>query len=82
MVPTGGGGTNGVRHEDKKKICVRIYKRYQKAGKKDKAKILDEYATMLEYNRDYLAHLLANWGKTLYASCGGKPRSNIPLNRP
>jgi hypothetical protein len=63
----------GLDMKTRKKICARIYRRYQKADKKGKAKILDEYAPMLEYNRDYLAHLLANWGKTLYAPCGGKP---------
>jgi hypothetical protein len=57
----------------RKKICGRIFKRYQKAGKKDKAKILDEYAQLLGYNRDYLANLLTNWGKALYASSRGKP---------
>jgi len=41
MVPTGNGGTNGVGHENQKKICGKLYKRYQKASKKDKAKILD-----------------------------------------
>jgi hypothetical protein len=56
----------------KKKICTKIYKRYQKAGKKGRGKILDEYAQTLEYNRDYLAHLLTNWGKTRYAHSGGK----------
>jgi len=63
----------GLDMKTRKKICGRLYKRYQKAGKKDKAKILDEYAPMLGHNRDYLAHLLANWGKTRYAPCGGKP---------
>jgi hypothetical protein len=63
----------GLDMKTRKKICARIYRRYQKAGRKDKAKILDEYALMLEYNRDYLAHLLANWGKTVYAPCGEKP---------
>jgi hypothetical protein len=56
----------------RKKICGRIFKRYQKAGKKGKAKILDEYAPLLDYNRGYLAHLLTNWGKTRYAVSGGK----------
>jgi len=56
----------------RKKICGKIYRRYQKAGKKDKGKILDEYAKVLECNRDYLAHLLANWGKTRYATTGNK----------
>ena len=56
----------------RKKICGSIFKRYQKASKKGKVKMLDEYASLLEYNRDYLAHLLANWGKTRYVLCGGK----------
>ena len=63
----------GLDMKTRRKICARLYRRYQKAGKKDKAKILDEYAPMLGHNRDYLAHLLANWGKTRYALCGGKP---------
>ena len=63
----------GLDMKTRKKVCGKIYKRYQKAGKKGKAKILDEYAQTLEYNRDYLAHLLANWGKTRYAIYGGKP---------
>ena len=61
----------GLDMKTKKKICGKIYRRYQKAGKKGKAKILDEYSKTLEYNRDYLAHLLTNWGKTCYALSGG-----------
>jgi len=63
----------GLDMKTRKKICARIYRRYQKAGKRDKAIILGEYAPVLEHNRDYLAHLLANWGKTVYAPCDGKP---------
>ena len=62
----------GLDMKTKKKICGKIYKQYQKAGKKGKAKILDEYSKTLEYNRDYLAHLLTNWGKTCYGLSGGK----------
>ena len=57
----------------RKKINARIFKRCQKAGKKGKAKLLDKYAQTLGYNRDYLAHLPANWGKTSYALVDGKP---------
>ena len=57
----------------RKKICGKIYRRYQKAGKKGKGKILDEYTQTLDYSRDYLAHLLANWGKIRYARLDGKP---------
>ena len=63
----------GLDMKTRKKICGKIFRRYQKAGKKGKAKILDEYAQTLEYNRDYLACLLANWGKTRYTVSGGKP---------
>jgi hypothetical protein len=56
----------------RKKICGELFSRYQKAKKKSKAKILDEYAATLGYNRDYLAHLLANWGKTRYNVSGAK----------
>jgi hypothetical protein len=56
----------------RKKICGKIYSRYQKAEKKDKGKILDEYSQTLGLCRDYLAHMLANWGKTRYAVSGGK----------
>jgi len=58
--------------ETRKKVCGKIFKRYQKAGKKGKALILQEYAPTLGYNHDYLAHLLANWGKTRYAISNGK----------
>jgi hypothetical protein len=37
----------GLDMKTRKKICARIFKRYQKAGKKSKAKILDEYAPTL-----------------------------------
>jgi len=73
MVPTGDEGTMGLDMKTRKSICGRIFKRYQKAAKKDKAKILDEYAQLLGYNRDYLANLLTNWGKTRYAVSDGTP---------
>jgi len=63
----------GLDMKTRKKICAELFKRYQKARKKDKGKILDEYASTLGLNRDYLAHLLTNWGKTRYALSNGKP---------
>jgi len=62
----------GLDMKTRKKICGEIFRRYQKAGKKGKAKILEEHAQTLGYNRDYLAHLLASWGKTRYALSNGK----------
>jgi len=61
----------GLDMKTPKKICGAIYRRYQKAGKKGKAQILDEYVQTLAYNRDYLAHLLANGSKTRYAVIKG-----------
>jgi len=58
--------------QTRKKICGKIYRRYQKAGKKEKGEMLEEYVKVLECNRDYLAHLLANWGKTRYAETGNE----------
>jgi hypothetical protein len=46
----------GLDMKDKKKVCEKIARRYQKADKKGKGKLLDEYTVTLEYNRDYLAH--------------------------
>ncbi|MCL2277604.1 MAG: transposase, partial [Treponema sp.] len=62
----------GLDMKTKKKICKEIYKRYQRAGKKVKAKILDEYSRTLNYNRDYLARVLSTWGKTRYSVLDGK----------
>jgi len=56
----------------RKKICEAIYRRYRKAGKKGKGKILDEYVQTLGYNRVYVARLLANRGKNRYAHVNGK----------
>jgi hypothetical protein len=62
----------GLDMKTRKKICGKLFKRYQKASKNEKKMILDEYAQTLEFNRDYLAHLLSNWGKTRYALKDGK----------
>jgi len=62
----------GLDMKTKKKICKEIYRRYQKARKKDKAKILNEYSRTLDYNRDYLAHILANWEKIRFSFVDGQ----------
>jgi hypothetical protein len=62
----------GLDMKTRKKICKEIFRRYQKAEKKGKAKILDEYTETLGYSRTYLARLLANWDKKRYAVIGGK----------
>jgi len=62
----------GLDMKTRKKISNEIYRRYQKAEKKGKAKILDEYTKTLGYNRDYLAHILTNWEKIRYSIVEGK----------
>jgi hypothetical protein len=59
----------GLDMKDKERICGQIAKLYQKTGKNDKGKILDEYTETLGYNRDYIAHILSN--------CGGLPRKPV-----
>jgi hypothetical protein len=68
----------GLDMKTRKKIYRELYKRYQKAGKKEKGQILDEYVITLGLNRDYLAHLLSNMGKVRYAACDNKPLKLIP----
>jgi hypothetical protein len=63
----------GLDMKDNKKVCGEIARRYRQADKKGRGKLLDEYTVTLSYNRDYLAHILSNWGKTLYAGVDGKP---------
>jgi hypothetical protein len=67
------GGRNGVIYSRiKKAITGEISKRYQKAGKKEKTVILDELVKITGYNRKYILHVLANWGKTATVRIGGE----------
>jgi len=50
--------------KEKKALTREISKRYQKAEKKEKTKILNELVKTTGYNRKYILHVLANWGKT------------------
>jgi hypothetical protein len=57
---------------EKKALSGEISKRYQKAEKKEKTEILNELVKTTGYNRKYVLHVLANWGKTAAVSIGGK----------
>ncbi|MDR0639002.1 MAG: hypothetical protein LBG27_08925, partial [Spirochaetaceae bacterium] len=48
------------------------YRRYQKAGKRDKGKILNELAGTTGLNRDHLVHVLASYGKKRSVQAGGE----------
>jgi hypothetical protein len=47
----------------RREIYQAHFKRYQKAGKTEKGKILDELTGTTGLNRDHLAHVLASSGK-------------------
>jgi hypothetical protein len=58
--------------QEKKALTREVSKRYRQAGKKEKAGMLDELVKITEYNRKYLTHILANWGKTTTVRLGEK----------
>jgi len=62
----------GLSMQEKKALTREVSKRYQKAGKKEKTEILNELVKTTGYNRKYVLHVLANWGRTVVASIDGK----------
>jgi transposase InsO family protein len=52
--------------KDRKKLTQVTAKRYQKAKRQEKSKILDTFTGQTGYERKYAIHLLANEGKTKY----------------
>jgi hypothetical protein len=64
----------------RREIFEAHYRRYQRAGKKDKGKILDEVAGTTGLNRDHLAHVLASYGKKQTAK--GKGQAGTGEARP
>jgi hypothetical protein len=62
----------GLTMREKKALTREVSKRYQKAEKKEKTKILDELVKNTGYNRKYILHVLANWGKTTTVRLAGE----------
>jgi len=62
----------GLSMQEKKALTREISKRYQQAGKKEKTQILNELVKNTGYNRKYILHVLANWGKTAVVRLNGK----------
>lgn len=52
--------------KEKKKITAVIAPKYQKAGKKERGNILDQFITTTQYNRSYAAHVLKTHGKKVW----------------
>lgn len=51
--------------KEKRSVTGVVAARYQKASKKEKCSILDEFTLLTGYNRCYASHLLASHGKLL-----------------
>jgi len=58
--------------KEKKAVIRETAARYQKAEKKGKTKILDEYIELTKYNRKYASWILRNWGKAVFIRIKGK----------
>lgn len=59
--------------QEKKSVTRVTARRYRRAGKEGKQKILDEFVQTTKYNRKYAIHLLATWGKKKLRMLDGKP---------
>lgn len=62
----------GLDMRTKKSITKELAKRYQKARKKDKTKILNEFTTLTGGNRSYASWLLRNCGRKVVKYQKGK----------
>lgn len=55
----------GLTMGEKKAVSREVSKRYQKARKKEKSKILDEFIKIVGYTRCYASYILRNWGRKI-----------------
>jgi hypothetical protein len=78
-LPSIKGDHMGLEHERQEKSLWRDCPAIPADGQKGPGKLLDEYTVTPGYNRDYLAHILSNWGKTLYAGVDGTPVKIIAI---
>lgn len=80
----------GLTMREKKAITKEVAKRYQKARKKEKSRMLDEFVATTDYNRNYAAWTLRNWCREIgrYLKNGDKiilvkdPRLKKNRNKP
>ncbi len=55
----------GLTMSEKRAITREVARRYQKAKKKEKGKMLDEFVETIGYSRCYASYLLRNWGREI-----------------
>jgi len=61
----------------RKKISRQVARRYRRASKKEKSRILNEFCALTGYNRNYASYLLRNAGKTITVKTPNGPRIRI-----
>lgn len=62
----------GLDMKTRRKITDQIARRYQKASRKQKSQMLDEFVSLSGYHRKYASHLLSQWGKTRLVRIDGQ----------
>lgn len=62
----------GLDMKSRQALTNETAKRYRRASKKDKTRILDEFIANTGYNRKYALHILTNWDKTRLARMDGQ----------
>ena len=61
----------GLGMKTRRMLTNEVSSRYQKAGKKEKKSILDEFTANTGYQRKYAIHILSNWDTTTWVKVGG-----------
>jgi hypothetical protein len=80
----------GLTMEERRSVTRETAKRYQRASKKERGRMLDEYTALTGHNRTYGSHVLSKWGKRVYmrlkgavvAVVLGRPRKRPERKRP
>ncbi len=69
----------GLTMKERKTVTKEIAQRYQRARKKEKGNILNEFTALTGYNRSYASYLLSNHGKTVNTGQGTVLRADARL---
>lgn len=67
----------GLMMKEKKAVTKEVAKRYQRASKKQKGVILNEFIALTGYNRCYASYVLGNLGKRIFISKRRNSSSNF-----
>lgn len=63
--------SQGLTMNERKAVTRQLAPRYQRATKKERKAILDEFANLTGYHRTYAAFVLHNWGRKRVLTVGG-----------